>query len=239
MKNTDKNNVTETPLTFRQKVENFLYHNKFWVIAAAFLIFVFVWMIVTGIGKNTQEAYIGYIGNYAYSPREEGEKSTLISNALSIDLEGHGKSEIAFYAKAYLSEEQIEEKSKEVERQGDVYMYSPARNESNYEYFIKELDMGDTAVWIVSHEVYERLDKRYLLPSSEALGYEHEASVDEYALDCSKLDFCTELMRENCLGSYIVIRAQRQYSSLMGTEEMNLQDEEDRRLYRAVVEYAK
>ncbi len=223
----------------KSRLENFFYHYKFQTIAATFLIFVAVWAFVSSIGKNTEDAYIGYIGDYSYSMNEQNEKSDKISNALNLDLYGKGKSEIAFHSKVYMSDEQVLEKAKEVERLGDKYEFSPARNESNFESFITELETGDTAVWMVSHETYERMDKTVLKPSAELLGYSHGAAVDEYALDCSKLDFCVSLMRENCFGSYLIMRSTRQYSGIMEAEDMKEQTERDTLLFKTIAEYKK
>ncbi len=227
----------KTSVAWRQRIENFFYHYKFQTIAGAFLIFVLAWTVITSIGKNTEDAYIGYIGDYSYSMNEQNEKSEKITNALNIDLRGNGKSEIAFHSKVYMSDEQLLEKAKEAEKRGDVYEFSPARNESNFQNFITELENGDTAVWIVSHEVYERMDKTVLMPLDEILGEESAAAVDEYALDCSKLDFGKKMIREQCYGSYLIMRGARQYSSIMGTEEMNLQEERDKQLFKSIIDY--
>ncbi len=237
-----KNNASEANgegrlSVIKRKLDNFFYHYKFQFFACLFLIFVLVWVIVSGIGKNTQDAYIGYIGDYSYSPREQEEKGVIISDALNLNLKGKGKSEIIFYSSVYMSDEQIKEYSDAVSARGDEYKYSPKHNENEFLDFLNELEIGDTAVWIVSREVYERIDKDLLLPHAEALGYKHEAAVDSYALDCSKIDFTKEHMRENCSGTYLIMRASRKYSTIMGTDEMNRDDEKNRQIFCAIAEY--
>ncbi len=226
-------------LTFKKKLENFFYHYKFQTIAVAFLTFVLIWAVITSIGNNEDEAYIGYVGDYSYSMDEQKEKSIKMTDGLNVDLFGEGKSDIGFHSLVYMSDEQVIEKAKEIERLGDTYTFSPARNETNYNQFISDLGTGDTAIWMVSHETYERMEKSVLMPISEVLGDTHPAAVDEYALDCSKLDFGTKFMRENCYNSYLIMRHTRQYSSIMGTEEMNLQEARDKALFKAIVEYKK
>lgn len=223
--------------SFKQKIDNFFYHYKFHTIVAVFLTFVIIWTIISSVGKNTEDAYIGYIGDNSYTQEEIQTITQNISSALKHLGDGEDYI-IDFRPYNYLSAEQIEEEASRAEALGRDYEYYPVKNEKNFESFMSELQMGDIAVWFVSGEVYERMDKSNLLPIEYILGYVPEGAVDEYALKCSDLDI-TSVVKRTSNNTYLIMRASREYSAMMGEEEVMRQLERDKALYKAIVEYKK
>ena len=235
MENNDK-----LSLTLRQKIENFWYHHKFAVIAVCFAVFVLLWMILSSIGKGGEEAYIGYIGEYAYSHGEIQDISEKMSSALGLDFDGDGKTKIEFVPTHYYSSSQIEALSTKELDEGEDLQFHPALNTKNYENFERELENGSIYVWFVSKEVYESMDKDLLIPVNDVLGYELESGiVDEYAVDCSSLSFSHDMIRTVTYNTYLVMRGNRNFSFIMGQETAEKELEENYELFRSIVEYKK
>lgn len=222
---------------FKKKVDNFFYHYKFHTIVVVFLAFVIIWTVASSVGKNTEDAYIGYIGDVSYTQEEIDEIGKKVSSALKLGEDGEDFI-IDFRPYNYLSEDQIEAEAKRAEELGRDYEYYPVKNEKNYESFVSEIEMGDIAVWFVSSQVYERMDKSKLMPIEYILGYIPEGAVDEYALKCNDLDI-TSVVKRTSNNTYLIMRGSREYSAMMGEEEIMRQLEKDKALYKAIVEYKK
>ena len=187
MENTERQNYT-----FKQKVENFLYHYKFQTIAVCFVLFVVVWVIITSIGKGNEDVYLGYIGEYAYSNSEADALGERMSDLLELDVDGDGEDNIRFNRYHYYSADQIKQLTESAKERNEDVGYYPVLNEKNYQYFTTELENGNTAVWFVSKEVYAMMDKSSLMTVEDALGYIPE----RVTVDGSEVD-CTVAMGEN------------------------------------------
>ena len=225
--------------TFRQKIENFIYHYKFATIAVAFIVFVLLWVIISSFSQKGEETYIGYIGEYAYSHSEIEQISGEMSRGLGVDLDGDGKCSIAFVPYNYYSDSQIEELSTMELKEGEDLQFHPVLNQKNYEQFEREIESGNTAVWFVSKQVYDMMDKSVLMPIEDILGYTHNGAVDEYAIDCSSLTFSYDMTRTVTFNTYLVMRAVRTFSFIMGDEVAERELEEAKIIYKAIVDYKK
>ena len=235
MQNNDK-----LSYTLRQKIENFWYHHRFATIAVCFVVFVLLWTVISSIGKGGEEAYIGYIGEYAYSHSETQDISEKMSSALGVDFDGDGKTKIEFVPTHYYSSSQIEELSTKELDEGEDLQFHPALNRKNYENFEREIENGSVYVWFVSKEVYESMDKDLLMPISDVLGYELESgAVDEYAVDCSSLSFSHDTIRAVTYNTYLVMRGNRNFSFIMGQEAVQRELEQSCELFRSIVKYKK
>lgn len=230
---------TDNGLTFKQKVENFLYHYKWHTIAVCFLAFVLIWGLVSVFTNGGREdIYIGYIGEYGYSADEKAVIEKKMSDVLDVDFDGNGKTEIALMAFHYYTNEQISAMIEEAKNGGDDRGFYPEVNAKNYEHFVTEMDNGNTSVWLVSKGVYENMDKSALVPIDSILGYTPEKGVvDEYAIDCSTLPFCTKTVREISYNTYLVLRVRRNHSFIMGEEQVAAELENAKEFFRAIVEY--
>ena len=235
MENNDK-----LSYTVRQKIENFLYHYKFHTIAVAFIIFVVLWVVISSFSQGGEETYIGYIGEYAYSHSEAEDISEKMSRGLKLDFDGDGKFSVAFVPYHYYSDSQIKDLSTTELKEGENLQFYPVLNEKNYEQFEKELEGGSTAVWFVSKEVYDMMDKSVLMPVADILGYTPDTGVvGEYAIDCASLAFSQDMTRTVTYNTYLVMRATRTYSFIMGEQLADEELSQAKELYRAIVEYKK
>ena len=235
MQNNDKHSYA-----LRQKIENFWYHYKFRTIAVGFVVFVVLWVIISSFGQRGEEAYIGYIGEYAYSHSEAQDIGSKMSSALKVDFDGDGKTNVEFVPTHYYAASQIEELSTKELDEGEDLQFHPALNRKNYENFERELENGSIYVWFVSKEVYESMDKSVLMPVRDVLGYELERGLaDEYAVDCSSLSFSHDMTRTITYNTYLVMRANRNFSFIMGQQTAARELEENCELFRRIVEYKK
>ena len=235
MENNDK-----LSYTLRQKIENFVYHYKFQTIAVAFIVFVLLWVVISSFSQKGEEAYIGYIGEYAYSHSEIAEISDKMSAGLGVDFDGDGKCRVEFVPYNYYSDSQIKDLSTMKLDEGEDLQFHPSLNQKNYEQFERELESGSTSVWFVSKEVYDMMDKSVLMPVEDILGHTLEKGmVDEYAIDCSYLSFSHDMTRTITYNTYLVMRVKRTYSFIMGEDIAETELEQSKELFRAIVEYKK
>ena len=233
-------NTQEQKATFRQKIENYWYHYKFHTIAGAFILFVIIWGLVTAIGRTGEDVSIGYIGEHLYTQAEAETVCGKMSASLDMDLDGNGKSDIVLVQYQHYTDEQIRILAAEAEERGREFAYYPDLNSNNYLKFENDLATGNTAVWMVSKEVYEKMDKSVLLTVEEVLGYVPDKGVvDEYAIDCIHLPLCCEAAAALSVNSYLVIRGAREYSFIPGNDKMAQEFENSKALYKAIVEYKK
>ncbi len=224
---------------FKAKLDNFLYHYKWHTVVCAFLAFVLLWVVISSFGKMSDDAYIGYIGEYSYSSLQMRDISRVISDALDYDKNEDGKTVIDFHSIYYMTEEQMLQAAEEAEARGDEFGISYIENSKNYDTFISELTSRDCAIWFVSEQVYETLDKSKLMPLSDILGYTPEGAVDEYAVKSSELDITLSAAKEIRYRSYLVLRMDREYSFIMGNDRALEAMRDDMELYRRIVEYEK
>lgn len=229
----------ESTYTLKQKVENFLYHYKWHTIIGVFLAFVLVWVLISLFDDPAEDAFVGYIGEHSYSTYEQQDISETLSDAISFDINGDGRTLIDFHSMYYLTDEQIKEEAQMAEAKGEEYYFAYMENQKNYESFLGDINSRDAAIWLVSEQVYSQLDKSKLMPMEDIFGYLPESAVDEYALDCSKLDITNVAAKEVRFRSYLVMRVSRDYSFIMGNEEIIASLEKDMALFRKLAEYKK
>lgn len=222
---------------FKKKIDNYFYHYKWHTIIGAFLVFVVIWVAITSIGKNTEQVYVGYIGEYSYSNEQHREKSEKLTSMIGDVL---GKDILIEYSPLfYITDEQIKVEKEKAESKGEQYVYYPERIKKNYDSFVSELEMGDIGVWFVSMEVYERMDKSRLMRVEDILGYSPDSVYDEYAIDCSKIDFPHQFARETSFNTLLILRGNRDWSSMFSEKEMMAELELDKTLFKAIIEYKK
>ncbi len=225
-------------MTLKQKIENYWYHYKLHTILGAFILFVIIWGTVSAIGRTGDDISIGYIGEHMYTQEEAEGVCAKLSAFLDMDLDGNGKCDITLVQYQHYTDEQIAQLAAEAEEKGREFAYYPDLNKQNYRSFENDLATGNTAVWMVSKEVYEKMDKSVLLPISEVLGYLPDKGVaDEYAIDCITLPLCCKATTALSANSYLVIRGEREYSFIPDDKEMTKQFENAKKLYKAIVEY--
>ena len=83
------------------------------------------------------------------------------------------------------------------------------------------------------------MDKSVLMPIEDILGYTHNGAVDEYAIDCASLPFSYDMTRTVTFNTYLVMRAVRTFSFIMGDEIAERELEEAKIIYKAIVDYKK
>lgn len=227
----------EQKLNFKNKLDNFLYHYKWHTLIGVGAVLVLIWVVASFFGGTEIDARIGYIGDHPYSALEMRELSDKLSAKLKFDSNGDGKTVIDFESHYYLNDEQLRREAEAAAAKGEEYYFSYLENAKNYEAFEKDIKSRDAAIWFVSPEVYATLDKSKLMPLEDILGYLPEGAVDGYALSCSSLDFTTGQLTQIKYRSYLVMRVEREYSTIMGNDIAMKQLEADIALFREIANY--
>ena len=225
--------------TFKEKLDNYLYHYKWHTIIGVACVRVLIWVAFSFISGSETDASIGYIGDHGYSSIENGEISDKLGEILHFDSNGDGKTVIDFNSLYYLNYDQLKSEMEKAQGKGDEYYFSFVENAKNYEAFEKDIGSRDAAIWFVSEEVYNTLDKSKLMPLSDILGYVPEGAVDGYAIPSSSLDITNDALTPIKYRSYLVMRIEREYSTIMGNDKILEQLKSDMALFKEIVEYKK
>jgi len=170
-------------MTFRQKIENFWYHNKFTVIVVgAFAIFIIISLIQL-LSKDKPDANFMYLGSAPLSYKENLFQAS-ISEVMKEDYNGDGKKYVDLVAVT----------SKDVsfnDTEGNFatgYTTSDLQKTTG-ETFAAHLTAGDSMIYLIDENYYGVLDAAdVLMPLSEALGYKPEFAVNDYTVHIGDLD---------------------------------------------------
>lgn len=170
-------------MTFRQKIENFWYHNKFTVIVVgAFAIFIIISLIQL-LSKDKPDANFMYLGSAPLSYKENLFQDSL-DKVMKEDYNGDGQKYVDLVAVT----------SRDVtfsDTEGDFatgYTTSDLQKTTG-ETFAAHLTAGDSMIYLIDESYFGVVETAgVLMPLSEALGYKPEFAVNDYAVHISDLD---------------------------------------------------
>ena len=176
---------------FVKWLDNFWYHYKWHTIVIAFFLFVgVVCFVQCSTSQGSAAIRLAYVGGY--EPTAEERQNILnVFESVSPEEEGTGVGmAVDLRTFGVYSEEQIKKLCWD-EEAGQVH--TPSANSlqqlshSNFEQFYSYSQTGDSAVWLVSENVYrENLDRSRIRPLSDLYQTAPESAYDEYAIRLSE-----------------------------------------------------
>lgn len=170
-------------MTFRQKIENFWYHNKFAVIVSAvFIIFITI-SLVQILTKPSPDANFLYMGHEKHAFYAEDDIQDSIAKVMKEDYNKDGKK--------YIDYIELVDAGVINDTEGDfatgytsMYMHETVGQD-----FAAHIIAGDSMIYLLDESYYKvAKDTNVLMPLSEALGYTPDFALNEYAVYLSDLD---------------------------------------------------
>lgn len=173
-------------MTFRQKIENFWYHNKFAVIViGAFAIFIIIAMAQL-LTKKSPDANFLYMGPASVAFAGENQIQSSMAEIMKEDYNEDGEKYID-----YIELTALETNVEYNDTEGDFATgYTTMQMQQTIgESFAAHIIAGDSMIYLLDEQYFNVAKQTdVLMPLSEALGYTPDFAVNEYAVYLSDLD---------------------------------------------------
>ena len=173
-------------MTFRQKVENFWYHNKFTtIVVSVFAIFIII-ATVQLFTKKEPDANFLYMGPGAVAFSGEALMQESIAEVMKEDYNKDGEKYVDYIELTALDTDKNFD-----DTEGDFATgYTSAQVQKTVgETFAAHIIAGDSMIYLIDDSFFNvAKDTGVLMPLKEALGYTPDIAVNEYAVYLSDLD---------------------------------------------------
>lgn len=219
--------MEQTNASFGEKLQNFWYYYKLYVIVAAVLVFILLFTLITGLQRREPDANLLYVGGKTLTDSQvQHIYDTLKQNVIKEDLNGNGEVEPDLLS--------LRPKVAGKDEYGEIVY-----DASFYQDYEHELYSGDTVIFLVeSKDLYERmLMDDLLVPLEDIFGKKPDNAFDAFSfrlgdLDLRKLD-AFKVFSEN---AYLCVRHVRVVNGQV-TEGSQKQQEYNLEAFRAMAEY--
>ncbi|MBE6701310.1 MAG: hypothetical protein E7582_05415 [Ruminococcaceae bacterium] len=173
-------------MTFRQKVENFWYHNKFTtIVVSVFAIFIII-ATVQLFTKKEPDANFLYMGPGAVAFSGEALMQESIAEVMKEDYNKDGEKYVDYIELTALDTDKNFD-----DTEGDFATgYTSAQVQKTVgETFAAHIIAGDSMIYLIDDSFFNvAKETGVLMPLKEALGYTPDIAVNEYAVYLSDLD---------------------------------------------------
>ena len=161
-------------MTFKQKVENFWYYNKWFVIVGGIFAIFFIIAFVQIITKVESDVDIMYVGPSQVASANVEDMQENISAVVKRDFNDDGEIFVKIISyKVYTGESNGE---------------FDAFQKGEIEGYTTELIAGDSTILLLDPVIYEGLKKDgIIMPLTEVLGFEPTVANDGYSFKLSEL----------------------------------------------------
>ncbi len=169
-------------MTFRQKFENFWYHNKFAVIVAGvFIVFLLV-SLTQMIFKKSPDANLLYIGTASISFTSQDKLQESIATVMKEDYNEDGRRYVDYIELTVLDPEKAQDFENTSYTSHEIDSVATER-------FVAELIAGDSMIYLADEKYYKTaLEQDVLMPLREIVGTLPEKAHDEYSVYLRDLD---------------------------------------------------
>ncbi len=172
-------------MNFRQKIENFWYHNKFaTIVITIFAIFAIV-SLVQILTKNKPDANFMYMGPASVAFAGEGLIQESMAEVMREDYNKDGKKYIDYIELTSVSTENANDTDGDFATGYTAMQVQRTVGES----FAAQIIAGDSMIYLLDEQYYKVAENTgVLMPLSEALGYTPDIAINDYAVYLSDLD---------------------------------------------------
>ena len=176
--------------------ENFWYHYKGLVIAAAFVVLIVAVGVFQMAAKSSPDIYVMYSG-----PSYFDNTSALMSAFTSVmpdDYNGDGEKSVSVLQTVTYTKEQIALLEEEADRlaaeaedgAGFEFRFDYTFNAQEYERFQNEIMVGESVICLIDPALYSEVKgEDLLLTVEEVLGYTPSYAHDEFAIKFKETEF--------------------------------------------------
>ena len=174
------------------KFKNFLYYNKFALIAGALAVVILAVLITQFATKASPDVSIMYTGRYYINPEAQTNIDLALKTVLTDDYNGDGKVTLQFINRTV----KTADKQQQEQDESDEQLYNSFSAE-DLSVFNTELMAGESVICFIDENLYKNItDKSRFVELKTLLGDTPEKSVDEYAVylkDTTFASLCEEL----------------------------------------------
>ena len=172
-------------MTFRQKIENFWYHNKVAIIVIPIFLAFAIIATVQLFTKDEPDANFLYMGPARVAFKGEGLLQDSIAKVMKEDYNNDGKKYIDYIELTAIDTDNRFDENSEFSQS-----YTPADVQKSVgESFAAQIIAGDSMIYLLDEKYYDVAESTgVLMPLSEALGYTPDFAVTEYAVYLKDLD---------------------------------------------------
>lgn len=173
-------------MTFRQKLENFWYHNKFPTIVISVFAIFFIVSFVQLVTKKSPDANFLYMGHASVAFAGENLIQESMATIMKEDYNGDGQKYID-----YIELTALDTDDSFNDTEGDFATgYTTMQVQKTVgESFSAQIIAGDSMIYLLDEQYFNVAKQTgVLMPLSEALGYTPDIAINEYAVYLSDLD---------------------------------------------------
>ncbi len=173
-------------MNFRQKLENFWYHNKVaTIVIAVFAIFIVISTIQL-FTKDKPDANFLYMGPAAIAFQGEGYLQESIATVMKEDYNNDGKKYVDYIELTALdASDTFNDETGDFATGYTAYDVQKTVGDS----FAAQIIAGDSMIYLLDEKYFGvAKDTNVLMPLSEALGYTPEFAINDYAVYLRDLD---------------------------------------------------
>ncbi len=145
------------PKTFRDKVSNYWYHNKWTTIIVVLFVFFAVVATAQLIGRESPDVYVIYAGPCYINADANLSVRQAIKACMTEDYNGDGKLGVVFTDITYMNTQQLEQVAAEAKAQGVNIALDLEGNRNAYQKFNNEIFAGDSIICFLDAGLYQTL----------------------------------------------------------------------------------
>lgn len=164
-------------------LDNFWFYHKWKVIVSLAVVILVAIMCVQMCGNVSDDLTFMYSGSaYLTTVPNYNQLLGAFEEVMPEDYNGDGEKLVACAAMNIYSEEQIEERKKEVERGEAFAEVNTYINTQEYTAFNRLMQTGEYSLCLIEKWLYDTVAKGVFCPLSETIGYQPDYAIDSYAV---------------------------------------------------------
>ncbi|MBE6626008.1 MAG: hypothetical protein E7628_02340 [Ruminococcaceae bacterium] len=168
------------------KLQNFWYHNKVWVIIAAFFAVMITIVSVQYAKQSNPDIYLIYGGPEDITANEAKAFSSLLEDMMD-DYNGDGKKLVQINEFVFMTPEQVDKIQSEPDNDGNDVVINLNSNLETYNRYSNEIFGTESIICILGEAQYEELiEAGGLIPLSELFETVPQGAIDEYGVRLSE-----------------------------------------------------
>lgn len=224
---------------FIRWLDNFWYHHKWAVIVVAFFVFVGVVCFVQCSTTETGDIKIVFAGGYTLNDAQK-ENIAAVFEMISPEKEDGSRLSVLLNDFSVYSEDEMRKLSTDDDGNFSVMTYENMNqvSKNNLDLFGTYIMAGESCIWLVNETVYENQNlKKLAVPLAELFEQVPDGAYDEYAFYLSDTALYRQYDALKVLPEdTLIVFSQRLYINPYFDEAAY---EENRQMYRAIVDFKK
>ena len=168
------------------RLANFWYHNKVWVLIAAFFVVMITIVTVQYAKQSNPDIYLLYGGPEHITANEAKSFSALLENMMD-DYNGDGKKLVQINEFVFMTPEQVDKIQSEPDENGNEVVINLNTNLETYNRYSNEIFGGESIICILGEAQYDEVKTAGgFIALSELFDTVPQGAIDEYGVRLSE-----------------------------------------------------